>query len=52
MHIINKENSIFGDKSCSNIYIIIKNERKLYTVGFYGGKSHENHLFRLYFLKI
>jgi hypothetical protein len=24
----------------------------LYTVGFYGGKSRENHLFRLYFLKI
>jgi hypothetical protein len=23
-----------------------------HTVGFYGGKSHENHFFRLYFLKI
>ena len=23
-----------------------------YTIGFYGGKSRENHLFRLYFLKI
>jgi hypothetical protein len=27
-------------------------EFPLYTVGFYGGKSRENHLFRLYFLKI
>jgi hypothetical protein len=32
MHIINKENSIFGDKSCSNIKMIIKNERKLLQI--------------------
>jgi hypothetical protein len=36
---------------------ILKNTQNLvfiytYTVGFYGGKSRENHLFRLYFLKI
>jgi hypothetical protein len=31
---------------CPFIYAFI------HTVGFYGGKSRENHLFRLYFLKI
>ena len=34
------------------IYIQKKEAKAMYTVSFFGGKTDENHLLRLYFLKI